>query len=407
MKAKYILLLALIVFSTSNINAQYNTINDSIINQAVSLINSDSIAYQLQWLQNMGTRFLIAPNHREVAANIKARFESYGLTEVNLDSFQCYTNINYSNLHYDTTTWQYNVEAKIIGSVYPDEEILLMGHHDNVQLDSDPEIFAPGADDNASGTVAALETARVIMEMGYQPERTIVFLTTAAEELMYFGDAGSRHYATQAEAEGKNIWGVINNDMIAYDDGSNIMTLSNVIGSEEITGVASLITSNYTSLTPQLDSPTSEGGADLAAFIDAGYHGVYLMEKDFNPYYHSELDLVENCNLVYLTEAIKISCGTVIYTDISVGIDKPGENETFVSVYPNPCKDVININLSADITKQSKIMLYNTTGQLLFNTTIDAYQNNLSIDMIDYPAGVYVLYICDKKNATKMKIIRE
>jgi len=396
---------AIILFSMQTINAQYKSVNDSPINEGISLINSDSIAYQLQWLQNMGTRFMMAPNHREVAENIKARFESYGITEVRLDSFQCYTNINYSNLHYDTTTWQYNVEAKIIGSVYPDEEIIVMGHHDNVQLESDPEIFAPGADDNASGTVAALETARVIMEMGYQPERTIVFLTTAAEELMNFGDAGSEHYATQAEAEGTNIWGVINNDMIAYDNGSNIMTLSNVIGSEEITGVASLITSTYTYLTPDVDSPTSSGGADLAAFIEMGYKGVYLMEKVFNPYYHSELDLVENCNLDYLTEAIKISCGTVIYTDISVGIDKPGEKETLISVYPNPCKDVINIKLS-DNTRKSKIMLYNTTGQLLYNTTMDAYQNNLSIDMIDYPAGVYVLYIYDNKDLTKMKILR-
>jgi len=405
MKAKFILLIVSVVFSISTVNAQYNTRNDSLISEAISRINSDSIAFQLQWLQNMGTRFMIAPNHREVAENIKARFESYGITEVRLDSFQCYTKINYSNLHYDTTTWQYNVEAKIIGSVYPDEETILMGHHDNVQLDSDPEIFAPGADDNASGTVAALETARVIMEMGYQPERTIVFLTTAAEELMHFGDAGSEHYAAQAEAEGTNIWGVINNDMIAYDDGSNVMTLSNVIGSEEITGVASLITSTYTSLTPDVDSPTSQGGADLAAFIDAGYHGVYLMEKVFNPYYHSELDLVENCNLDYLTEAIKISCGTVIYTDMTVGVD---DSETVhrLNVYPNPCKNLVNIKL-ANNNRTTTLVLYNTVGQLLLEYTISPYQSETSINMIDYPAGVYVFYINDGKNIKKMKVIKE
>ncbi len=406
MKAKLILLFATIFFSITTINAQYNTRNDSIVNEAISLINSDSIAYQLQWLKEMGTRFMIAPNHKEVAKKIKARFESYGLTEVRLDSFQCYTNIDYSILHYDTTTWQYNVEAKIIGGIYPDEEILLMGHHDNVQLDSNPEIFAPGADDNASGTVAALETARVLMELGYQPERTIVFLTTAAEELMYFGDAGSAHYATQAEAAGTNIWGVINNDMIAYDNGSNIITFSNVIGSEEITGVASLVTTTYTSLTPHIDFPTNFGGADLKAFIEMGYHGVYLMENDFNPYYHTELDLVENCDMDYLTEVIKISCGTVIYTDITVGIDKPSKNETLVSIYPNPCKDVVNINLMGN-TRLSQISMFNTKGQLLYNTTISAYQNNHSIDMIDYPAGVYVLCLYDNNALTKMKIIRE
>ena len=38
-------------------------------------------------------------------------------------------------------------------------------------------VFAPGADDNASGTAAVLEIARVIMENNYQPESTIKFVT--------------------------------------------------------------------------------------------------------------------------------------------------------------------------------------------------------------------------------------
>lgn len=406
MKTKLLFLIVIIFVSNTAIYAQYNTHNDSVITAAISLINADSVEYQLQWLQDMGTRFMISDNHKDVAEQIKARFESYGITEVRLDSFQCYTNINYGILQYDTTTWQYNVEAKIIGSVYPDEEILLMGHYDNVQLNSDPEIFTPGADDNASGTVAALETARVLMAMDFQPERTIVFLATGAEELMNFGDAGSEHYAAEAEAAGTNIWGVINNDMIAYDDGSNVITFSNVIGSEEITGVAELIATTYTSLTPDVDFPTSGSGADLKAFINAGYHGVYLMENFFNPYYHSELDLVENCDLDYLTEVIKISCGTVVYTDITVGIDKPGVDETLVSVYPNPCKDVVNVKLSGN-NNSSRILLYNTTGQLLHSSTISAYQNNFTVDMIDYPSGVYVLCLYDNNDLTKMKIIKE
>jgi len=40
--------------------------------------------------------------------------------------------------------------------------------------------------------------------------------------------------------------------MIAYDNGSDVITLSNVIGSEEITGVAELITNAYTWLTPYI-----------------------------------------------------------------------------------------------------------------------------------------------------------
>lgn len=399
------LVILLLIFSV-NSKAQFSTNNDSIISEAIAHINYDSIEYQLQWLQDMGTRFLMATNHKQVSLDIKARFESYGITDVKLDSFQCYTNINYGILLYDTTTWQYNVEARITGSVYPEEEIIVMGHHDNVQLDSDPEIFTPGADDNASGTVAALETARVIMEMGYQPERTIVFLTTAAEELMNFGDAGSEHYAAQAQASGQDIWGVINNDMIAYDNGSNIMTLSNVIGSEEITGVAELITNTYTTLTPMVSDPQPTSGADLKPFIEAGYRGVYLMEAVFNPYYHSAQDLVENCDMEYLTEAIKITCGTVLYTDLTVGVENELEDDIQVSVFPNPTSDKLNIKLSGN-NNPAKVILTNIAGQFVYSSTIMANQNLVGIDLSSQAPGLYILSIYNDEDIVKYKVIKE
>lgn len=377
-----------ILLSNLSLSSQNPTINE-----AISLIHSDSILYQTQWLQDMGTRFMMAPNHKEVASHIAARFESYGIQEVRLDSFECNTYINYSILHYDTTTWQYNVEAKILGSLYPEEEILIMGHYDNVQLDSDPEIYAPGADDNASGTAAALESARVLMQMGYQPERTIVFLCTAAEELMNFGYSGAKHYAQNAAQENRNIIAVINNDMIAYDEGSSEISFSNIIGSEEITGIASYIANTYTSLTPDIDPPSANTGADLKAFVDLGYRGLYLMETIFNPFYHSEQDLVEHIDLNYLTEAIKISCGSLIYSDIYVGQETISLLEPKLTVFPNPCTERINIQLFA-VHEPCQISLINTSGQLVFTKSIDQDLDLLTnIDMSSFQKGAYILKI--------------
>jgi peptidase M28-like protein/type IX secretion system substrate protein len=406
MKNNLLIVVLAIFFGITSLNAQHVSRNDSLINEAMQLINSDSVEYQLQWLQDMGTRFLMAPNHKEVAEMIKARFESFGITEVRLDSFQCYTNINYSILQYDTTTWQYNVEAKIIGTEYPDEEFLIMGHHDNVQIDSDPEVFTPGADDNASGTVAALETARVLMEMGYQPERTIIFLTTAAEELMNFGDAGSRHYAAAASAAGRNIWGVINNDMIAYNNGTDVITLSNVIGSEEITGVAELITDAYTTLSPQVQSSQPQSGADLQPFIEAGYHGVYLMERVFNPYYHTVQDLVEFCDIDYLTEVIKISCGTLLHSDVSVGIAESSVKEICFTAYPNPFADNINMVLN-DSDYPCEINVSNITGQVIKTTITEPHQKKVMLDLHACTPGVYIVTITNNGNIGKLKIVKQ
>ena len=46
----------------------------------------------------------------------------------------------------------------------PDRVIIIGGHYDSATYDEgcDPDTLAPGADDNASGTVVALEAARVL-----------------------------------------------------------------------------------------------------------------------------------------------------------------------------------------------------------------------------------------------------
>jgi hypothetical protein len=115
------------------------------------------------------------------------RFISFGIPEVRLDSFLCYTQVDAPPFcTYDTTTWQYNVEAKIMGSVYPDREVLMMAHYDSFVSNADPMLSAPGADDNGSGVAALLECARVIMLMEYQPGQRRKFAT-------YYGPCHACH----------------------------------------------------------------------------------------------------------------------------------------------------------------------------------------------------------------------
>ncbi len=370
-----------------------NTINlDSVLTHAMNVINIDSIEHQVQWLQDMDTRFMIAPNRKEVAESIKTRFESYGMSNVRLDSFECHTTISYGIIQYDTTTWQYNVEAKIIGSTYPNEEILVLGHHDDIQIDSNPEIFAPGADDNASGTVAVLETARVLMSMGYQPERTLVFLTTAAEELMHYGLAGSEHYAAEASLSGGNIVTVINNDMIAFDNGSNKVKFSNLSGSETITAIAAYIANNYTGLTPDIPALQYMTGADLQPFIDEGYPGLYLMEYVFNPGYHSENDLIDSCNMNYLTEVIKISLGVMIYSDLSLAVNDEQNSNLRIMVWPNPVENVLHL-APCNYNEPVFIQMVNAGGQSVYEVQIDDLKGAYDIDMTHMPSGVYFLQL--------------
>jgi hypothetical protein len=68
---------------------------------------------------------------------------------------------------------------------------------------------APGADDDASGTAAVLEMARVMSH--YHFRATIVFLAVAGEEQ---GLYGSTHWAKEAKERNANIEAMLDNDII-------------------------------------------------------------------------------------------------------------------------------------------------------------------------------------------------
>jgi len=339
---------------------------DSIIAATVAKINPDSLQQTVQALQDMGTRFMIADNRREVATWLMNRFISIGITDVQLDSGNCFTNINYQNLSYDTTTMQYNVEARIEGTEFPDEEILVLGHYDNVVPNGNPEVFAPGADDNASGTASLIEIARVILESGFEARRTVVFLATAAEELMYSGDSGAELYATAASAAGKNIVMVINNDMIAYDTDTWTVNMSNHIGSESITGMAIQMLETYTTLNYELWEASTNYGADIQPFFDVGYSGVYFMEHVFNPNYHTETDLIDYCDFDYHAEVTKVSCALIMNNDMTVAIGE-APDDILLKIYPNPANSVATLHFEIAHKGHLNVSLYSPGGKPVTN----------------------------------------
>ncbi|OIQ84935.1 bacterial leucyl aminopeptidase precursor [mine drainage metagenome] len=94
-----------------------------------------------------------------------------------------------------TFNLSHNVIAKITGTKRPDEYVIYTAHWDHFGIgkkDEKGDSIYNGAIDNASGTAALLEMARVFKESKNKPERTIVFLSVTAEEQ---GLLGSAYYA--------------------------------------------------------------------------------------------------------------------------------------------------------------------------------------------------------------------
>jgi len=263
------------------------------IQEMVNQVSVDSVTGFIQSLQNFQTRYALADNRLAVANWIKGQFQRFGITNSELYNFQ-----------WNNTT-QYDVVATIPGTVYPDTYIIVGGHHDSITNDN-PTVFAPGADDNASGSVAAIEMARVMMATGFQPKCSIRFVTFAAEE---FGLWGSKAYAQMAQNTGMDIRLMINHDMIANtspNPNDLRVLLMPYDGFMQHTDQAAAITTQYTSLIPVYGS-LNLSASDSYSFWQRGFPVVYYFEYNFSNVYHSNNDIVANINPVYCAEVIRAS----------------------------------------------------------------------------------------------------
>ncbi len=110
-----------------------------------------------------------------------------------------------------------NVVATLPGSD-PNRLVILSGHYDSIPSarDPDPTREAPGANDDASGTAAVLEAARLLG--GLRPRATLVFLCVAGEEQ---GLLGSKAQAETWKAAGKEVEAMFTMDIVGGAVGEN------------------------------------------------------------------------------------------------------------------------------------------------------------------------------------------
>jgi uncharacterized repeat protein (TIGR01451 family) len=204
-----------------------------------------------------------------------------------------------------------NIEGTLSGwGPGGDVVYIACAHYDS--MSDDPYDAAPGADDNASGTAAVLEAARVLSP--YRFKHTLRFVTFAAEEQ---GLIGSYHYALEARSAGTDIGGVINHDMISWDYNSDdVMEIHvGIRNDSQALGTALLnAMSTYSiSLVPQTVTSSATTRSDHASFWNQGYPALLAIEdfQDFNPYYHSTDDTLDKLDLSYAEEFVQTTVATL------------------------------------------------------------------------------------------------
>lgn len=112
-----------------------------------------------------------------------------------------------------------NVVATLKGSQpqSSDRLYVVSGHYDSMcNSPTDAKCDAPGANDDASGTAAVLEMARVMAK--YEFDATIIFMAVAGEEQSLLG---STHFAEQAKQKNWNVDAMFTNDIVGNTLGGN------------------------------------------------------------------------------------------------------------------------------------------------------------------------------------------
>ena len=108
--------------------------------------------------------------------------------------------VNLQTRFLNTDTQSYNVIAELPGSdpVLRDEIVMLGAHLDSWHS-------APGASDNADGTVAVMEAARILKSIGATPRRTIRVALWGGEEQGLLGSRAyvARHFGGDANASAR------------------------------------------------------------------------------------------------------------------------------------------------------------------------------------------------------------
>jgi hypothetical protein len=157
-----------------------------------------------------------------------------------------------------------NVVATLKGTDPNDSRIFIIsGHLDSRRTDvMNGTDDAPGANDDGSGSAAALECARVMSRHAFPA--TIIFVTVSGEEQ---GLLGSTYMAKKAKTAGWNIEAVLNNDIM----GSNYSNETNIIDNTRVRvfseGMAFVDTGKQVSRIRQLGLENDGRSRQLARYV--------------------------------------------------------------------------------------------------------------------------------------------
>ncbi|HUS31484.1 MAG TPA: M20/M25/M40 family metallo-hydrolase [Kofleriaceae bacterium] len=180
---------------------EYTIDRGATVRWAIGHIDAAQILKTIAELSSMQNRYYQSKHGAEASLWLQDKWQKLaaGRDDVTIELF-------------DQGYPQKSVIMTIRGTTKPDEVIVIGGHLDSIALGG-KAANAPGADDDASGVATLTEVARVLLQEGYRPDRTIKFMAYAAEEV---GLRGSLAIARDFQKRKVNVVGALQLDMTNY-----------------------------------------------------------------------------------------------------------------------------------------------------------------------------------------------
>lgn len=375
----------------------FSITEDYLVESCLDMVDADNITETILELQNYGTRYHTKAQARQAVLDMQAKWDAMiaaaGRTDVRTRIFE----------HVNTT--MPSVILTIDGATSPDEFVIVGGHMDSTSWDKDD---APGADDNASGMASLTEMIRILLQVGYVPNKTVEVMGFAAEEI---GLVGSGEIAENYAQNGVNVLAFVQFDMTGYQ-GSNedvyvsldwynnsqlndyLVTLMNHYNN----GGAHPLTYGFTEC--------GYGCSDHASWAYKGYKTAFPFEAAFddsNPNIHSPFDTYSffgtgehaakftKLGLEFIIEAAKSQ---------TIGIDDFAES----SLIMYSRDKTLFYDLQNTASKVNEISVFNIAGQQMTSRQFNNSNGEYNLEKL--PQGFYVVqFVLENNQKITKKLI--
>ncbi|SHL74132.1 aminopeptidase YwaD [Chryseobacterium carnipullorum] len=362
------------------------------------LVSQTNITTNLQQFSNLGIKTTGSVNNANTLTWIKNKYTSFGYSS---------SQIAEDPFTFGSTSSKNLVITKT-GTLYPNKYVIICGHFDT--------ITGPGTSDNGSGTSVILEVARILKDV--PTEYSIKFIHFSGEEQ---GLYGSSHYANNVEFQsgvrkldiklvfnldqvGGKI-GNVNNKIICERDTSG--QSGNNAASNTVTQQLATCTTLYSPLQTSISNAYS---SDYMPFEKKGdvITGFYEYTRSYNE--HTVNDTFANVDPVYVFKVAKAAVGAMQHfatasstvSAVSASKEKPLTTLESVKMYPNPAKNILNIELPDSGTRSFTVEITNLAGLSMLK---DENKSQLNISSLEN--GIYLCTVKNEGSSVTRKIIIE